>query len=562
MTPAGLLIGDLKDNDFNFIALSYVWGGTKTEALSNDNTAFVEITDSLHLALSDLSEMIEGPTLVWVDALSINQDDTVERNSQVAMMHKIYSAASHVVVHVGAPSDDSASIPELLKALFIAHEAYKKSTTSSESHSRNGVKPDIPTLGLPELHSDKWRNLQTFFSRPWFHRSWTLQEIHAAKESTLICNGWITGVPLWLFSQALVAIKTFEVPIYVDPAVDARLSKFIEVPPLLYVLYANRTDACSDPRDSVYAYLGLSEEINAPELLADYHQDANSVFHKYAQHFVRCNQGVEMLYNCFSYENDFSLPSWVPRWNSLAWQRAPRRPRFLRQEGQPAPEMRVAEDSNILIAKGAIIDRIELVGAVRVPMPPQSVHVTNLQAQIALYMAELDNMISQHTSMLPYEDVALAKWHNLAAESTDSDIVEQALADPGFLHFYGDFIPHIHVRDGMHHFPEDRMAPFQDRFEKLFPMSVQFSAEIITQCASRRSCVTTRGYFGNIDPTSQPGDAIALIQGALHPFIMRPMPREDGLQTHRFVGHGYLVGLEEGAAWLWEDTFATDLYIV
>jgi hypothetical protein len=163
---------------------------------------------------------------------------------------------------------------------------------------------------------------------------------------------------------------------------------------------------------------------------------------------------------------------------------------------------------------------------------------------------------------MSYEDVALAKWDTLAAESSGWELVEQALADPDFLAFYKDVIPYVEVQNDIHVFPEDRIAPFNDRFAELFPMSVSFSAEIYTRCAVRRSCVTTRGYLGNIDPMSQPGDAIALIQGALHPFILRPVRLESGEQTYRLVGHAYLVGLEEGDAWSWSDTAIVDLHIV
>ena len=50
--------------------------------------------------------------MIWIDASRINQADTVERSSQVAMMYKIYSAARYVVVD---------SIPKILGTLADAH---------------------------------------------------------------------------------------------------------------------------------------------------------------------------------------------------------------------------------------------------------------------------------------------------------------------------------------------------------------------------------------------------------------------------------------------------------
>jgi len=563
-TPAGMTVADLEDPDLDFVALSYVWGGTKTDALSLGNTVFVEITENLQLALSDLRGRIDGPTMIWIDALSINQADAVERSSQVAMMYKIYSAARHVVVHLGHAADDSDSIPDILRALVNANQAYGKTSNSPCLCKDSTGKCDLSALGLPGPHSYEWPTLQVFFSRPWFHRSWTLQEVQAAREAVFLCEGWTEGLPLWLFSQALAAIKIFEPACYIDSAVEARLYRFKETPPLLYVLYANRTDGCGDPRDAVYAYLGVSIEADNRELLPNYDQDVRFVYHKYAEHFVRSGQGMEMLYNCCMDEAQPSMPSWVPKWNSLDWSRTTRRPSFLDLETSSGTDMHVGEDHNALITKGAIIDQIELVGSPRLRAHPEMTHVTKLCTEILIYLAELDDLLSQRTSStkLPYEDVALAKWDTLAAESSGWELVEQALADPDFLAFYKDVIPYVEVQNDMHVFPEDRITPFNDRFAELFPMSVSFSAEIYTRCAARRSCVTTRGYLGNIDPMSQPGDAIALIQGALHPFILRPVRLESGEETYRFVGHAYLVGLEEGDAWSWSDTAIVDLHIV
>ena len=139
--------------------------------------------------------------------------------------------------------------------------------------------------------------------------------------------------------------------------------------------------------------------------------------------------------------------------------------------------MRVAQDSNVLIAKGTIIDQIELVGSARPRAPLKKIPVTELCKEILSYLAELDNIIACRASPseLPYEDVARAKWHALAAESFWG-FVEQALADPDFLSFYRDFLPYVELKNNMHVFPEDRIAPFGERFADLFPLSVSFSA--------------------------------------------------------------------------------------
>ena len=89
-----MTVTDFEDYDLDFVALSYVWAGTKTDTLFLANTLFVQ---DLQVTRSILNGRIDGPTMIWIDALSINQADTAERSSQVAMMYKIYSAARYVV---------------------------------------------------------------------------------------------------------------------------------------------------------------------------------------------------------------------------------------------------------------------------------------------------------------------------------------------------------------------------------------------------------------------------------------------------------------------------------
>jgi hypothetical protein len=118
---------------------------------------------------------------------------------------------------------------------------------------------------------------------------------------------------------------------------------------------------------------------------------------------------MEMLYNCCMDETQPSMPSWVPKWNSLDWSRTTRRPSFLDLETSSGTDMHVGEDHNVFITKGAIIDQIELVGSARPRANPEMTHVTK----------------SQRTSStkLPYEDVSLAKCDTLAAESSDWELV-------------------------------------------------------------------------------------------------------------------------------------------
>jgi Heterokaryon incompatibility protein (HET) len=55
----------------------------------------------------------------WIDALCINQASIEEKNHQVAMMRKIYSSASFVLVWLGPEADDSAIAMRVLDDMQI-----------------------------------------------------------------------------------------------------------------------------------------------------------------------------------------------------------------------------------------------------------------------------------------------------------------------------------------------------------------------------------------------------------------------------------------------------------
>ncbi|KAJ1335474.1 HET domain-containing protein [Microdochium nivale] len=91
----------------NYTAISYTWGDeAATKTIFLDNRVF-RVRKNLWLCLEFLtrpSRSWRGKnwTYVWVDAVCINQSDTIERNEQVRSMHETYRQASCVTVWLGA----------------------------------------------------------------------------------------------------------------------------------------------------------------------------------------------------------------------------------------------------------------------------------------------------------------------------------------------------------------------------------------------------------------------------------------------------------------------------
>jgi hypothetical protein len=96
------------------LRIQYAWGdGLDTTTLILDGTS-VPVAVSLYEALMAVRQKRED-TLVWVDALSIDQQNTNERASQVRLMGQIYSKAVQVAIWLGPEADESALAVQLLE---------------------------------------------------------------------------------------------------------------------------------------------------------------------------------------------------------------------------------------------------------------------------------------------------------------------------------------------------------------------------------------------------------------------------------------------------------------
>jgi hypothetical protein len=174
-----------------FNALSYVWGDASNKKPIVINGRKVQITKNLESALRrirsytpDRSHGNLPATPLWVDALSINQADTAERQHQVEAMAKIYKQASKVLSWLGEPDRWTRWVFEKLNNTVWC-DAY-------QTHHSSG--------GKGTVEQQRFNVLFTFhiYALPYWTRVWILQETALA-----------TGEPLLLCGQDIVAFGHF-----------------------------------------------------------------------------------------------------------------------------------------------------------------------------------------------------------------------------------------------------------------------------------------------------------------------------------------------------------------
>lgn len=155
----------LEDEDKPYYeAISYVWGDpTKTHHVICDGL-YLGITANLHAALRAFREL-EEPRALWADAICIDQANLEERSSQVALMKNVYKEAWRVLIWLGdrnVHDDEACAMINVLASSFDNQEA------------------------PPLVDQHYWSCLRVFFQRPWFSRTWIVQEAGSAREGMVV----------------------------------------------------------------------------------------------------------------------------------------------------------------------------------------------------------------------------------------------------------------------------------------------------------------------------------------------------------------------------------------
>ena len=161
-------------------ALSYTWGDSKKERSISCGAESIAITANLAAASVQLRYTDKARTL-WIDQICINQDISDERNQQVAMMGRIYAKAENVVIWLGEEGPDDKMAFRFVPVLL----SYLPPVSAGQGVTRRGL---VARQAIPILGSPAWMALSRIFRRPYFRRSWIIQEVALARHAVVHCG--------------------------------------------------------------------------------------------------------------------------------------------------------------------------------------------------------------------------------------------------------------------------------------------------------------------------------------------------------------------------------------
>jgi hypothetical protein len=110
---------------------------------------------------------------IWVDAISINQDENAERSGQILRMRDIYASASKVTVWLGPEGDNS---EKAFKFIEMIHNRSKEFEGWVKDPSNEGWIQDSSGFAnwfekslVRRTYSQEWEAVHKLFRRAWWY---------------------------------------------------------------------------------------------------------------------------------------------------------------------------------------------------------------------------------------------------------------------------------------------------------------------------------------------------------------------------------------------------------
>lgn len=248
-----------------YAAISYTWGEPHLVRSVIVNDIRLHVRHNCWYALWQVRRL-RGQGLIWIDSICINQDDLLEKSSQVAMMGDIYSGAAEVCACIGPHGEGSELAIEHAAVLVESRpEGWHGSTSFPWGDEKLYVQFREALLHDMDIAE---RNrltdaLLALANRSYWSRAWIAQEISLATKWTVLIGTDTLVSPIFVslyFGVRDRALLDDTVTPYSENAFSrTRLGSVwtFTLGPSTVSHVAEHNLCCGDPRDHVYAVLTL-----------------------------------------------------------------------------------------------------------------------------------------------------------------------------------------------------------------------------------------------------------------------------------------------------------------
>jgi hypothetical protein len=274
-------------------------------------------------------------SFVWIDTICINQKDDAEKTQQVSQMRDIFAKAEIVIMWVGEEDEVTnfhfatierwanygVRLPGSSQLVEHKYGAPLQVTedTKDEGDDQNDEGDDLLQIAeLPDI-------IEAFLRRPYFTRSWFVQEVVASRYAMLVCGSfWIHFDRFVKACYAMAVHSSYKRlrGVIIDITNMSLWQRMLRAKPdhsseldLMSLLTSGRDKQASDPRDKVFALLRITDQTGGPPLAVDYSKSVEEVYTAVARHLLIASDPLEVLSAVQGQWSKLSMPSWVPDWS-------------------------------------------------------------------------------------------------------------------------------------------------------------------------------------------------------------------------------------------------------
>lgn len=577
------------DPDVSYEAISYVCGPPiVAQQFYLSDGGQLGIGRNLFEALERLRKP-DRTRRIWCDAICINQDDSLERSSQVAMMGRIYKHTKRVLVWLGSASASD----HLAFATITACKAVQ--SASRADRSSEGFFPLIRKALLRSPYCDCCSErvelpanvaiegllaVMKLVRGPYFTRVWTIQEAAAGPRIELHCGMHHSSWQDFEWSVRVFHLfndrpehelgESFDDTSYFE-TLDAdfyhvdQINRYREngmqdklVPSkLVSALMEFSTRNCYDSRDRVYAIRGIEGLEDSKELEPDYDISERDLYQALAgrcltgvRHQEEFSPHISILLALSGTESSAmdrdTWPSWVPSFHHLTERSRTKFRTYLLTDGLQFFSSNVAfrcvqdqASAGLLRIRGRVITRVgDILADSRCPRSYSQLE----QADDDYWSDQVTKVVRWYCMCRAFGDSTRS---GTRCEEETNELYVRLLRCNSYLHNQREMLDWESFADLAVETPLDEFENLpdtlnlEDVYSALEPYLTLEPQPHLDRW--RYLCRTEDGQLGWVPPSAQTGDCIAVFDGAPCPFVVRDAA--DGQYT--LIGDAYIDGLSE-----------------
>lgn len=551
-----------------YTAISYVWGDpTPCATIYNDKWQ-LGIGKNLSDVLRNIRSISEDLDL-WIDAICINQSDTVEKSAQVQEMANIYKDADQVYGWVGELTQDAEEGFQLFREL----------TGRTEDEDYYGKALDAYIQDASNDHC--WVALVNLLDGPYWTRLWILQEAvinqrvflrfgrnprDSIKVQELLELDFIRFevVSKWQkyrrndwersFIQRFDSLMN---NVYSSGYLSELYPlKVGELQPFLLSSLCGGP-LCSNPLDYVFGFIGLFEY---PPVTVDYGSSPRKLFLDVlegAQHrtqkldFLSWAWGNHSTSASSPNRNEFNLPAWAVDWSwrtrfvnpiPLANSKESQRilwDTFYAASGGAKSSVKIDRESDVLTLKGCEVSKIDAIGSLA------EVSSSTLWPEDWSSIAMLGTLKSPPKDpALRSEKPELNVWHTNNSSEGHTKLTPEQL-NIWWRVLFGDTLSRERRIDPPVAAQQAIPPRSPDELEDLCNHMTEYLQIRVHE--GRRMFRTTDGGLGLAPSRAKPGDIVCVLLGGDVLYVLRSSSERE-TSEYQFVGECYLHSMMDGQA--------------